>query len=58
MDDTSFENEEYLFGLVTLAEQDIIVKQTETLKLWNHINQEVLWFVLKESDTFNNLTVG
>jgi len=55
---TSFENEENLLSLISLTEQDIIVEQTETLELWDHINKEILRLVLEESNAFDDLTMS
>ena len=50
--------EEYLLSLVTLGEKDIVVEQIQSFKLRDHVDQEILWFVAEESDTFNDLTMS
>ena len=51
------EDEEYLLSLVTLREKDIVVEQIQSFELWNHVDQEILWLVSKESDAFDDLSM-
>lgn len=52
------ENEEDLFGLVSLTEKDVVIEEVQALQSRDDVNQEVLRLVSEETDTFDNLTMS
>lgn len=52
------EDKEDFFSLISLTEQDIVVKQVQGLEFWDDVDQEVLWFVSEETDALDDLSMG
>ena len=52
------EDKEDFFSLISLTEQDIVVKQVQGLKFWDDVDQEVLWLVSEETDALDDLSMG